>query len=147
MSSARRTQYRVGGLPAPRIECRIRFRDRGVVKHRDVSAIDRQLSLLAAVSASIRRLGGKPSTALIDELLDERIASPADALRLAPAGRGDRDGDADQRDDRAEDGPSGGVAHRAARHHPESLKREQQTEQRDDHADDAKMMMRPIRRH
>jgi len=70
--------------------------NRGVVKHRDVSAIDRQLSLLAAVSSSIRRLGGKPSTALIDELLDERIASrPV----LAPAGRGDGDGNTDQRDD------------------------------------------------
>ena len=72
--------------------------DRGVVKHRDVSAIDRQLSLLAAVSSSIRRLGGKPSTALIDELLDERIASRPMPL-LAPAGRGDGDGQADQRDD------------------------------------------------
>ncbi|OBK77874.1 hypothetical protein [Mycobacterium sp. 1274761.0] len=45
------------------------------MKHRDISAIDRQLSLLASVSSSIRRLGGKPSTALIDDLLDERIAS------------------------------------------------------------------------
>lgn len=69
-----------------------------MVKHRDVSAIDRQLSLLAAVSSSIRRLGGKPSTALIDELLDERIASRPMPL-FAPAGRGDCDGDADQRDD------------------------------------------------
>jgi len=68
------------------------------VKHRDVSAIDRQLSLLAAVSSSIRRLGGKPSTALIDELLDERIASRPMPL-LAPAGRGDGDGNSDQRDD------------------------------------------------
>jgi hypothetical protein len=42
---------------------------------RDVDAIDRELELLAAVAASIRRLGGTPSTALIDELLDERIAS------------------------------------------------------------------------
>jgi hypothetical protein len=74
---------------------------RGVVKHRDISAIDRQLSLLAAVSASIRRLGGKPSTALIDELLDERIASRRTPLGLASAGRADCDGDADQRDDRA----------------------------------------------
>ena len=70
---ARRTQYRGRDLPGPNIEGRIR--DWGVVKHRDVSAIDRQLALLAAVSASIRRLGGRPSTALIDELLDERIAS------------------------------------------------------------------------
>lgn len=68
------------------------------MKHRDVSAIDRQLSLLASVSSSIRRLGGKPSTALIDELLDERIASRPVTL-LAPAGRGDGDDDPDQRDD------------------------------------------------
>lgn len=34
-----------------------------------------KLELLAAVSASIRRLGGTPSTVLIDELLDERIAT------------------------------------------------------------------------
>ena len=68
------------------------------MKHRDVSAIDRQLSLLAAVSSSIRRLGGKPSTALIDELLDERIASRPMPL-FAPARRGDCDGQSDQRDD------------------------------------------------
>jgi len=42
------------------------------VDHRDVDAIDRELELLAAVTASIRRLGGRPSMALIDELLDER---------------------------------------------------------------------------
>ena len=90
------------------------------MKHRDISAIDRQLALLAAVSASIRRLGGKPSTALIDELLDERIASRRTPL-LASAGAGPGHGDADQRDDRAEDGPRGGVAHWAAPHHPEPL--------------------------
>ena len=37
---------------------------------RDVDTIDRELELLAAVAASIRRLGGTPSIALIDELLD-----------------------------------------------------------------------------
>ncbi|WP_158019685.1 hypothetical protein [Mycolicibacterium rhodesiae] len=37
-----------------------------------LQAIDRQLELLSAVSASIRRLGGHPDTSLIDELLDER---------------------------------------------------------------------------
>jgi hypothetical protein len=95
--------------------------DWGAVKHRDVSAIDRQLALLAAVSASIRRLGGKPSTALIDELLDERIASRRTPLGLAPAGRADGNRDADQRGDRTDDGPSGGIAHWAAPHHPESL--------------------------
>jgi hypothetical protein len=121
MSSARRTQYRVDGVFAPRVECRIRVTgDWGVVKHRDVSAIDRQLSLLSAVSSSIRRLGGKPSTALIDELLDERIASRRMPL-FAPAGRSDGDGNSDQRDDRAKHGPSGGVAHWAAPHHPEAL--------------------------
>ncbi len=68
------------------------------MKHRDISAIDRQLSLLASVSASIRRLGGKPSTALIDELLDERIASRRPIG--VPSGRADGDGESDQRDDR-----------------------------------------------
>lgn len=42
---------------------------------RDVDTIDGELELLAAVAASIRRLGGTPSIALIDELLDERIAT------------------------------------------------------------------------
>jgi hypothetical protein len=109
-------------MSAPKIECRIRGIPviGRVVKHRDISAIDRQLALLAAVSASIRRLGGKPSTALIDELLDERIASRRTPL-FATAGRADGDGDADQRDDRTEDGPRGGVAHGAAPHYPESL--------------------------
>src|SRR5262245_21541762 len=122
MSSARRTQCRRSDMLAPTIKCRIRVTgDWGVVKHRDISAIDRQLSLLAAVSSSIRRLGGTPSTALIDELLDERIASRRPALGLSSAGRADGDGDSDQRNDRTQDGPSGGVAHWAASHHPEAL--------------------------
>ena len=95
------------------------------MKHRDISAIDRQLALLAAVSTSIRRLGGKPSTALIDELLDERIASRPTNLGLASAGRADGYGDPDQRDDRTKHGPGGGIAHRTAAHHPESLQREE----------------------
>jgi hypothetical protein len=121
MSSARRTQYRRNDVLANTIKCRIPDTgDWGVVKHRDVSAIDRQLSLLAAVSSSIRRLGGKPSTALIDELLDERIASRR-PLGLSSAIRADGNGDSDQRNDRTEDGPSGGVAHWAAPHYPEAL--------------------------
>jgi hypothetical protein len=69
------------------------------VKHRDISAIDRQLSLLAAVSTSIRRLGGKPSTALIDELLDERIASRR-PLEGASVGCADGAGSSADCDDR-----------------------------------------------
>ena len=95
------------------------------MRHRDVSAIDRQLSLLAAVSASIRRLGGKPSTALIDELLDERIASRPTGLRLRASSAGTGHGDADQRDDRAENGPGGGVAQRTASDGAETLQGEQ----------------------
>jgi hypothetical protein len=91
------------------------------MKHRDISAIDRQLSLLAAVSSSIRRLGGKPSTALIDDLLDERIASRRPPLGPPSAGPAHGDGYADQRDDRSQDGPGGGVAHWASSHHPEAL--------------------------
>jgi hypothetical protein len=109
-------------VSTPTIECRIRDTgDWGVVKHRDISAIDRQLALLAAVSVSIRRLGGEPTTTLIDELLDERIASRRTPLRPAPTGRASGDGNSDQRDDWAEDGPRGGVAHWAAPHYPESL--------------------------
>jgi len=37
-----------------------------------LQAIDRQLELLSAISASIRRLGGRPDTSLIDQLLEER---------------------------------------------------------------------------
>jgi len=37
-----------------------------------LQAIDRQLELFSAVSAAIRRLGGRPDTSLIDDLLDER---------------------------------------------------------------------------
>jgi hypothetical protein len=44
------------------------------VHNRDVDTIVRELELLAAVSASIRQLGGTRSTTLIDQLLDERIA-------------------------------------------------------------------------
>jgi hypothetical protein len=71
------------------------------VKHRDISAIDRQLSLLASVSSSIRRLGGKPSTALIDELLDERIAS-RQPLGVAS---GCTDGDSRQHEERVAPNP------------------------------------------
>ena len=43
---------------------------------RDIDAIDRELSLLAAVRATVREGGGKPSTTMraVDELLDERLA-------------------------------------------------------------------------
>src|SRR3954465_6164464 len=72
--------------------------DWGVVRHRDVSAIDRQLSLLVAVSASIRRLGGKPFTALREGVVDERIASRPTGLRLGASGAGSGHGNANQRD-------------------------------------------------
>jgi len=39
---------------------------------RSVDTIDRELELLTAMCKSIRRLGGTTSTALVDELLDER---------------------------------------------------------------------------
>jgi hypothetical protein len=41
-----------------------------MLENRNVEAIDRALELLTAVTASIRRLGGAPSTRLVDELLD-----------------------------------------------------------------------------
>lgn len=39
---------------------------------RDPATIDAELSLLAAVRESVREQGGRPSTAHMDELLDER---------------------------------------------------------------------------
>jgi hypothetical protein len=56
-------------------------------------------------------------------------------LGLAAERCADCDGDADQRNDRAEDGPSGGVAHRAALYRTEPLQCEKQTEQRHEYAD------------
>src|SRR6202000_1810904 len=46
-----------------------------------------------------------------------------------------RNHDADQRGDRTNDGPGGGVAHRATAKDAESLERPDQTEQRDDYPD------------
>jgi hypothetical protein len=44
------------------------------VRSRDIDAIDRELSLLAAVRASLREGGALPSMRAVDELLDERLA-------------------------------------------------------------------------
>jgi hypothetical protein len=41
---------------------------------RSLDTIDRELEFLAGVRMAIRRLGGHPSTHLVDELLDERVA-------------------------------------------------------------------------
>src|SRR3954470_1684547 len=55
---------------------------------------------------------------------------------LGLAARGtDRDSDAYQGDDRTQDRPGGGVAHRAALDRTEALQREQQTEQRHHYTD------------
>jgi hypothetical protein len=40
---------------------------------RDVEVIDQELALLAVVRAALRREGGRPSSGVIDELLDERL--------------------------------------------------------------------------
>ncbi|ORB52312.1 hypothetical protein BST42_15230 [Mycolicibacterium rhodesiae] len=64
------------------------MRSAGPAQWRDVGslqAIDRQLELLSAVSASIRRLGGRPDTSLIDELLDERWACRWQLSDVPPA--------------------------------------------------------------
>jgi hypothetical protein len=42
---------------------------------RDIGVIDGELRLLAAVRASIRELGGRPSCRQVDRLLDERLAA------------------------------------------------------------------------
>jgi hypothetical protein len=41
---------------------------------RSLDTIDRELAFVAGVRTAIRRLGGHPSTHLVDELLDERLA-------------------------------------------------------------------------
>src|ERR1700738_392240 len=64
-----------------------------------------------------------------------RAAPRTCVLRLAQPPTGERDGDADQRDDRTEYGPLGRVAHRAAQHHAKPLEREQHAESRNDNAE------------
>jgi hypothetical protein len=44
---------------------------------RSLDTIDRELEFIAGVRTAIRRLGGHPSTHLVDELLDERLAHGA----------------------------------------------------------------------
>jgi hypothetical protein len=41
---------------------------------RSLDTIDRELEFIAGVRAAIRQLGGHPSTHVVDELLDERLA-------------------------------------------------------------------------
>ena len=55
------------------------------VSSRDIDAIDRELSLLAAVRATVREGGGKPSTTMraVDELLDERLGLATQTPRVA----------------------------------------------------------------
>lgn len=57
------------------------------MRHRDAAAIDRELELLASIRASIRRLGGNPSSSLIDDLLDERLALSNRRQSTAQGGR------------------------------------------------------------
>ena len=67
-------------------------------------------------------------TSLISPTAGQFIAALGLATRCAH-----RDGDPDQRDDRADDGPGGGVAHRATADDAEALQSPQQAEQRYDH--------------
>jgi len=65
------------------------------------------------------------------------VTSRGPVLRLAAAECEDRERDADHRDDRADDGPGGGVAHRAAADDAETLQSPKQTEQRDYYSENA----------
>ena len=52
-----------------------RFKKAGTLNDmRDLDIIDSELRLLAAVRWSIREHGGEPSSRLVNELLDERLA-------------------------------------------------------------------------
>ena len=62
---------------------------------------------------------------LASRLIRSGLTCPTVRLRLAPPPADERDPDTDQRDDRTEDGPGGGVGHRTARDRPETLQREQ----------------------
>jgi hypothetical protein len=42
---------------------------------RTIETIDRELALIATVRSGIRACGGRPSTAVVDQLLDERLES------------------------------------------------------------------------
>jgi hypothetical protein len=44
---------------------------------RSLDTIDRELESIAGVRTAIRRLGGHPSSHLVDELLDERLTHQA----------------------------------------------------------------------
>ena len=50
---------------------------------RDIDAIDRELSLLAAVRASPRQGDALPSMRAVDELLDERLGLATQTPRVA----------------------------------------------------------------
>ena len=68
----------------------------------------------------------------VDSSLEETSQPGVKVLGLA-ACCADRDGDADQRNDRTNDGPGGGVAHRATADDAEALQSPQQSEQGHDH--------------
>jgi hypothetical protein len=50
---------------------------------RDIDVIDRELSLLAVVRASLREGGALPSMRAVDELLDERLGLATQTPRVA----------------------------------------------------------------
>jgi hypothetical protein len=63
----------------PQVRCRASpVEPSGIVRRltgmRSLDTIDRELEFLAGVRTAIRRLGGHPSTHVVDELLDERLA-------------------------------------------------------------------------
>jgi len=51
---------------------------------RSLDIIDRELEFMAGVRPAIRCLGGHPSTRLLDELLDERLALPGAGRTAVP---------------------------------------------------------------
>jgi hypothetical protein len=57
---------------------------RRVTDMRSLDTIDRELEFIAGVRSAIRRLGGRPSTQLVDELLDERLARRASSRTPQP---------------------------------------------------------------
>ena len=65
-------------------------------------------------------------------------------LGLAAAQRGDGERDADHRNDRTDDGPGGGVAHRATADDTKSLQGPQRAEQENDDSDNGSGYAHPF---
>jgi hypothetical protein len=59
---------------------------------RTLDVIDAELRLLVVIRRAAREAGGQPSTAAVDELLDERLSARPDQCAPAPGRANDPSG-------------------------------------------------------